>query len=257
MNITRLISSIRRLPIAAILVLLTGSPLQAQHLHGVVVDADSDTPIPSATVRLLNRLNDEVRAVLTDSAGRFVLDIPRAGTFRLRAERIGLQAAHTPEFRVEANDSLQMEIRIAADTVLLAPLTVTAMSQGWRSPVLQRRWEERRELNEKLGRGKFIVREEIERNGGSSVTHLVSQRARVRLGPYRNGGRLLIMRGYGDKWCVPALFVNGSRIRTASQPVDDFVSLMDVMAIEVYQRSELPGEYADNPDCGAVAVWTK
>jgi hypothetical protein len=44
------------------------------------------------------------------------------------------------------------------------------------------------------------------------------------------------------------------------ETIDDFVSILEVEAVEVYRRvSEIPGEFFDEQGarCGVIAVWTR
>lgn len=69
-------------------VLLCPLQLEAQTVIGRVVEPGVDTGIPAVFITLLGKDGVELPArVLSDSAGRFVLRAPLAGTYRLRAER--------------------------------------------------------------------------------------------------------------------------------------------------------------------------
>src|SRR5688500_475170 len=73
-----------------LLSLCVGSNAAAQVIRGAVTDRSTGSPIRGAFVALLRQDGRQATGVLTGSAGEFVFRVP-AGTYSLRAERIGLQ----------------------------------------------------------------------------------------------------------------------------------------------------------------------
>ena len=67
---------------------VTPAAARAQVVVGQVVDAADGAPLASAVVTLLDTARTRVGGVLTDSAGRFTLRAPAAGTWLVRAERV-------------------------------------------------------------------------------------------------------------------------------------------------------------------------
>lgn len=78
-----------RLPLAALALLLLYAPLGAQTVRGQVRVRGDASPLPGALVLLADSAGTEVRAVLTDDAGTFVLSAPAPGHYRVRAEVVG------------------------------------------------------------------------------------------------------------------------------------------------------------------------
>jgi hypothetical protein len=124
----------------------------AQVVRGVVVDDQNLSRVSSATVRLV--IDDDLGAgAETDAEGGFTLALPGGGEYRLEVARIGYRTTRSQLFRVEDDDTVTVEFRVAPDAVLLAPLMVTARSGRGRDLFEGRRG---------LGKGVFLAPEDIE-----------------------------------------------------------------------------------------------
>jgi len=73
----------------------------AQTFHGRVVDLEDETGVATALVRLLDADGRDVAFSLADSLGRYRLEAPGPGAYRLAAERIGYATTDTPLLQVE------------------------------------------------------------------------------------------------------------------------------------------------------------
>ncbi|GMV06161.1 MAG: hypothetical protein AMXMBFR53_24370 [Gemmatimonadota bacterium] len=96
-----------RLAQAAALALALAAPpagVSGQAFHGRVLDAETDEGVSTALVRLLDGESRDVAVTLADSLGRYRLEAPGPGTYRLAAEGLGYAAAETPLLRVEDAD---------------------------------------------------------------------------------------------------------------------------------------------------------
>ncbi len=69
--------------------LLSGMTLQAQTIAGVVAGEISGEGLAGAIVLLFDHEDTERGAILTQPDGRFEIQVPGPGTYRLRVERIG------------------------------------------------------------------------------------------------------------------------------------------------------------------------
>ncbi|HEX2168201.1 MAG TPA: carboxypeptidase regulatory-like domain-containing protein [Longimicrobiales bacterium] len=69
---------------------------QAQVVTGQLVDASAGRPIATAFVQLIDAEGVRLSGALTDSAGRFTLQAPSAGEYRLVAERLGYEPVTSP-----------------------------------------------------------------------------------------------------------------------------------------------------------------
>lgn len=58
--------------------------------------------------------------------------------------------------------------------------------------------------------------------------------------------------------CTPNVAVNGVLVNDGGNEINDLVSSGEIAAVEVYQVSEVPVEYAGTRAsmCGAILLWT-
>jgi len=96
----------------------------AQRLAGQVRDSTSRSPVSRGFVVLLDLAGRERARVLTDSEGRFQLDAPEAGQYRLRSERIGYRAWTSSMLEVHHGQILQQELLVPRLPVVLATVEV-------------------------------------------------------------------------------------------------------------------------------------
>jgi Carboxypeptidase regulatory-like domain len=108
--------------------LLAAAPAGAQTVRGRVVDAGSGVPVPGAVVQMLEPGGRRVAAVLADSAGRYRLTAPAAGTYRLRTERVGFATAQAATVTLADGHTLDHDLRAESRRVVLE----TVVAQGTR-----------------------------------------------------------------------------------------------------------------------------
>src|SRR5438067_11404785 len=87
--------------VAALLSLLALTrPLASQVVTGIVVEADSTTPLASAIVTATDARGATAARALTGQRGEFHVALPRSGRYALTVLRIGYQPTHGPVFTV-------------------------------------------------------------------------------------------------------------------------------------------------------------
>ncbi len=108
--------------LALLALLLAARPLAAQTVQGELVDA-AHSPLPGAMVVLLDAEGKVRGRVLTDLAGRFTLRAPGAGSYRLRAERIGFRVTESPALALTAGETRSYRMEGTARAVTLEAVT--------------------------------------------------------------------------------------------------------------------------------------
>ncbi|MEX2531936.1 MAG: carboxypeptidase regulatory-like domain-containing protein, partial [Gemmatimonadota bacterium] len=93
-------------------------------IQGVVLDRETGNPIPSAIVQLSTA--GETRSERTDGAGRFAFVDTPLGTYRLEALHPGYRAAPAREVTVAAGETLDLELLLDPDPLLLDSILVSA-----------------------------------------------------------------------------------------------------------------------------------
>ena len=67
----------------------------AQVMQGSVIGANGEGPIATALVRLVDEDGEQVAITIADDRGRFRLEAPAPGSYRLQAERVGYRPAES------------------------------------------------------------------------------------------------------------------------------------------------------------------
>jgi hypothetical protein len=98
--------------------LLPGS-LQGQTVRGRVVEAETGVPIPAAVVVLEDARGARVATVLADAEGRYRVRAPGAGTYRLRAERVGYANPAAVTLTLADGQTVEHELRTESRRVVL------------------------------------------------------------------------------------------------------------------------------------------
>lgn len=224
-------------------------PARAQTVAGQLLDAPHRQPLASASMSLLEG-DAPVVTTATAADGSFLLQAPRAGTFRLRAELVGYDAVETTLFDIAAGDTLRLEFRMAMKPVTLSALRVPA-SAGASAPRSMAGFHERQRAG--LG-ATFFDRERILRMRPLCTSELFRDIAGVRLMPAARGtGNVVLFRG----GCAPQFFIDAVPVELRNLTIDDLVRPLDLDGVEVYRGTTgLPTEFARST-CGTVLIWTR
>jgi hypothetical protein len=258
----RAMKSIRRF-VAILAYLGSASMLDAQvQLAGRVIEDPSGAPVAGATVEVHDLQGRRLGRLITDSDGEFLLDLRDARPVRMRAHRIGYQRVTTPSVDPSGYSQIRVEIRLATEAILLAPLEIVSRARPAVAPTLAG-FERRREG----GFGWYITRQEIEQRRPNRVSDLLAT------APGLSIQRRIVYSARG-RGCPAQIYVDGIHINrslgplptrrgqastTEMFPIDDLVTPTSVEGIEVYQgMGRMPVEF-HSPDasCGVVAIWTR
>ncbi|MDP2959174.1 MAG: carboxypeptidase regulatory-like domain-containing protein [Longimicrobiales bacterium] len=121
----------------------------AQGVSGTVREGSTSAPLAGVLVSAVSSDGTRLSAVLTDSVGRFVVRLPRAGRVRLQAERIGLETATTEWLDLLSSELRRQDIVMRSVAVELEGLVVLAPVQNCQvnrldGARIQRWWDEAR-----------------------------------------------------------------------------------------------------------------
>lgn len=262
--------------------LLAARPAPAQIVvQGILLDAASGTPIPSARVALTGTRGQWRGEMLTDSTGGFLFDDVRPGSYRLRTSRVGYRESRGA-LHLSADSVVQLELKMAVARVALEPVTVVARSRRNVSPVLEGFYGRL-----ERGQGHFVTREEIEARRPGRVTDMLRGTSSLTSSSSRGGvGSGTLSRGSNGERCTVVVFVDGMLISQPSmsgtvvggggggrtrvgrgggggpredQSIDDYVHPNDVQGIEIYRgESDTPAEFITRwVSCGTIVIWTR
>lgn len=117
---------VRPFAVAALALGVAGTgPIRAQIIRGQIVDEATQAPIPGAFIVLLDSAGTQRGAVLSGEGGAFILHVPEAGRYRLRAERIGYADMLSGPLRVAQGQTVTYRFGITVKAVDLEGLKVT------------------------------------------------------------------------------------------------------------------------------------
>jgi hypothetical protein len=159
--------------------MLVAAPLSAQAITGTLVEAETGAPVEGASVTLLNRSGDQVDWRLTDAAGRFDFRMTRAGTYLLRADRIGHASVLSDPIPVDRGVTAVYSLETPVEAIMLAGIDVRSSRRcevrPGRGASTARVWAEARKALEAtsrtsgLGVYRYVVRHyerELDARGG-------------------------------------------------------------------------------------------
>jgi hypothetical protein len=113
-----------RLLLPLVLISTGVAGLRAQAVSGVLVQDATGDVVSGAYVVLLGADSSEVTRALTDALGRFTINAPRSGTYRLRTERIGFRSIVSRPLDLQEANEVQIELRVVPVILRLDPLTI-------------------------------------------------------------------------------------------------------------------------------------
>jgi TonB-dependent Receptor Plug Domain/Carboxypeptidase regulatory-like domain len=223
----------------------------AQIVRGVVVEAETRTPVRDAVVELLGVDAHALASDRTDSAGVFMVTAPQGGAFIVRARHPAFVASAGDSVRVAAGEMIRVELRLGRTVIPLDPLIVTARSSG---PLAG--FEERRRAS---SFGRFLTRAQIDARGAGRTTDLLRGMPGVTLAPVRGRStRVLVRMHSGLGVCSPSVWIDGVQVsQLPESTLDDMLSPGAIEAVEVYNSvSSVPPQFVSGV-CGAMMFWTR
>ncbi len=239
----------------------SGAQNGSGRLTGVVIDKVRGAPILAATVVYLG----DGRAVNTDSSGAFKFEKLPTGVLRFLVRAKGFPSAGLVlafakgdqlDRRVELDSSAA---GIAADNApppkadsarRFQPLPLVSVeaeaSLGPRFADFERR--------RKTGAGHYLVREEIERSGFSTLPDIARSLRGVTV-DCGGGAGCTIRMVRAPMRCLPEYVIDGNVDNTFGPTIP----VRDIEAMEVYTGpTDVPGEFAGrNAGCGVIVIWTR
>jgi hypothetical protein len=248
------------------LLMVLGSPLDAQTVRGQVIDSVSQTGVPAATLTLIDALGTTRATAEADESGTFVITAPVAADYRLRVEGVGYSVYMLGPMRI-AEDVTHITVRLVP---LAVPLdTLTAQAEG-RVPALDRVGFYDRKA---LGHGRFIDRDAIDRRQPRRIEDLLRGIPGIRLVTDPNGFFADVrMRAAGltsfnarpNTQCLPPVYLDGLLVSHGNQGAGDRYNLnsvlpQDVEAVEIYAGpAQVPPQYGGaSSACGVLLIWTR
>ena len=269
----------------ATLLLLGASQVDAQVVRGAVVDRTTLGTVDGAGVWLLDSRGTPLgTGAVSDDSGRFAIQLPRAGRYRLRVARIGFGPETTEPFEVERGQTLTLQLFMEQRPVSLGEVEIRERS-GMRGMGGLDGFEMRR----LRGIGKFITRADIEQLAPIVFLDIIAGVPGVRIIPVSRGKQVVRMNRaapmlrvattrraesneamdeegiVSESNCPVIFYLDGARLNHTGDASLERVELVyqlpveQIEAIEIYRgAAELPAEFGgSDARCGVVVVWTR
>ena len=243
-----------RLLLTVCLVALSFSPTsgRAQTINGRVLDDLNSTPLFGAAIMLLDSADTAVRWAESDSTGRFVVEVPRAGQYRLYADRLGYAELLSDTFALRQPGPVELELRLAPMPIELEAVVVTA--------------EHRRERLDRQGfyrrrdrsMGHFFDMEQIQAINPMRTSDLLRLVPGVVVRRNRFGGAVATTwRGPGP--CPMKIVLDGYKLDLTEDVLDHWVNAEEVIGMEVFPGGVgAPIQHrGTDAFCGVIMVWTR
>lgn len=224
-----------------------------QMISGVVLDAESDDPLPELSVSLRTVRDELLGWTTTDADGHFVFTVTEPGLYRLAFTALGYDSTTVASVAVVRGQDVYVELRAEPTPFGLGEIRVTAPQD---LPWLEAMGFYRRRA---LGTGDFYEPREVREIPAQLTSQLLRQLEDVSVDQVRG----LRIRGTFDSEgnpCTPDLYLDDLQMGQAM--VEQLILKRHVLAVEVYKRiHEIPQEWRGmnglNPTCAVIAIWTE
>ena len=229
--------------------------LSAQATVVVTVQSDTREPLVDALVTLVNA----GLIARTDSAGVARFHVPvAAGRDSLRVRRLGFDPK-TVAVTVPSRDTLRVTIRLVSRVVRLSEIDVKELATL--------SWFEEFDRRRARGQGRFITREELDKEHGSELGSTIMRRIPGVRVSTRSPVHQTLFSTRGPKnlkggRCQVSVFLDGMRVPDGNIAE---VPPAFVGAVEFYTPTIVPVQYrsaesvggAGSPACGVLLMWTR
>ena len=200
---------------------------RAQTIVGRVLDDLNSAPLFGAAVMLLDSTDTAVRWAESDSTGRFVLTVSRAGRYRLYADRLGYTELLSDTFALRQAGPVELELRLVPMPLELEAVVVTAEHRRARLDRLG--FYRRRERS----MGHFFDTEEIQSINPVRTSDLLRRVPGVIVRRNRFGGAVATTwRRAGA--CPMKIVLDGNKLDLSEDALDNWVSPDEVIGVEVF-----------------------
>ena len=237
-------------------------PVAGQTLRGRILDSETREPVRLAYVGLLTEGQSMAVASLADTAGVFEITAPVPGQYFVYISRSGYETIMDGVFELGNEGELEVQIGMKPLPIELDELVVEAELAS--ASFLERNGFYERAIT---GRGVLMLREEIEQVSIDRVTDVMRRiplldidESRPLAGPQAmQNPEIQVVRN--GQYCSPTLYIDRHVVNSGSLGAvrpDDYVSVAEIEAMEVYARSsEVPVGFDEINNCGVILIWTR
>lgn len=115
--------------LAFALVAAASVPSRAQAIRGRALSPDDQRGVPGVLLQLIDDAGGVVRKTVSRDSGSFRLDAPRAGSYRVRALRIGFHPTLSDTLTLQAGGTRTLDLVLDGGVVALSEVNVTDVAR--------------------------------------------------------------------------------------------------------------------------------
>jgi hypothetical protein len=227
---------LRHLFFAAILFATVGYAPTAEaqtRVSGTVTDAITGQPVPTVDLRIADEQGQSIGTAVTGTQGEFRIELREGGTYTLTVRHVAYVPVVSQPLELTDGDQLQLSVRLDPGVVVLDAVTVVAARAS--EPIRITEYRERATVNRRMGRGRILMREDLDRIRPNSAQDVIDT--------YSFTSR-----------CVPTVLVDGL-------PAEGRLSWVAgdmIEGVEIYRGvTQIPPEYYRYGMCGLILVWQR
>ena len=217
----------------------------AQLIRGTIRTKGGEAIVQGASITVLDSLDKQVVAVLSDEKGHFILPLAGGNAFKVTVKKIGWTPSSTDLIHATASDTLDMDLMVPMEGVTLQGVEVDAAKS---STFNQRSYSEAKRLGWKIYEPAEIERHRQEVSDfedmmrALQVTGVGMPAARRSSDCYKNlrNGRCM------------TFVVDGQAVGT-----NWVVNPVDVYFLAILQASESSVQFGDKAPWGAILIVTR
>lgn len=217
--------------------------LQAQFIRGTIRAQGSEGIVQGASITVLDSADRHVMAVLSDERGHFVLPLAGGLPFKVTVRKIGWQPSSTELIRATATDTLDMDLVVPMDGVLLPGVEIDARQT---TSFNQRSYAEAKRLGWKIYEPAEIEARRYEVSYFSDMMRALSVTG-VKMPARRDDCYVNIRNGRCFSFVVDGQAVGPNWV----------VNPVDVYFIAILQATESSVQFGDKAPWGAILVVTR
>jgi hypothetical protein len=242
---------------AAVLIAFAPVPLDAQVLHGLILEEGTEEPVRQASVALMLDDSTEVARAVTGDDGSFVVRAPRAGAYFIVATALGYQHSVTASFDLQP-PGRRIRVLVSPEPIALDSL----VGEGTVIRPFSRNQQFYDRMKNRSG-GRFITRTDIERRNPTFAHDMLRNVAGLRVAMVR--GQALIEAAQpmsfqttiSGRRCLANLYIDGMPV---SNEAINSITPADIEGFEIYTNTgAIPAEFNSSMGaaCGVVVIWTR
>jgi hypothetical protein len=199
------------------LIVCASTPLDAQTIRGTIVDETSKLPVSSVLVTMVDESGVEIQpGVRSDSVGAFIVHAARAGTWRVKAVRIGYSPVTSDPVSLAIGGLAVVRLRMTTVAQQLVPVQIVEQRQLSASELMSTTGFD---LRQSRGLGRFLSGERLAAMGRDGAREILATQFQPTLFVLADTvlGEILQMR-QGASVCDPEIYLDGRLLATAPEP---------------------------------------